>query len=75
MWYRSVHDFEYLVKDASGRLAYTVAIERANVLCAGQNARQQHVLGGTMIFRFEKGAWKIIHRRGDAMVNLQLPTL
>jgi len=67
-------DFEYLVKDVRGRLAYTVAIERASVLCAGQTARQQHLLRATMIFRFEKGAWKIVHRHADTMVDLQLPT-
>ena len=29
-------EFDYLVKDVRGKLAYTVAIERANVLYAGQ---------------------------------------
>ncbi|MCA1703234.1 MAG: nuclear transport factor 2 family protein [Actinobacteria bacterium] len=67
-------DFEYLVKDVRGRLAYTVAIERANVLYAGQTKRQQQVLRATMIFRSEEGAWKIVHRHADTMVNLQLPT-
>jgi ketosteroid isomerase-like protein len=67
-------DFEYLVKDVHGSLAYTVAIERANVLYAGQNARRQQVLRATMIFRLQKGAWKIVHRHADTMVNLQLPT-
>jgi hypothetical protein len=27
-----------------------------------------------MIFRLEKGAWKIVHRHADTMVDLQLPT-
>jgi len=67
-------DFEYRVKDVRGRLAYTVAIERANVLYAGQTERQEQVLRATMIFRFEKGAWKIVHRHADTMVDLQLPT-
>lgn len=67
-------DFEYLVKDVRGRLAYTVAIERANVLYAGQTERQQQVLRTTMIFRLEEGTWKIVHRHADSMVDLQLPT-
>ena len=67
-------DFEYLVKDVRGRLAYTVAIERANVLYAGHTERQQQILRATMIFRFEEGAWKIVHRHADTMVDLQLPT-
>jgi histidyl-tRNA synthetase len=67
-------DFEYLVKDVRGSLAYTVAIERADVLYAGRTERQQQVLRATMIFRFEKDAWKIVHRHADTMVDLQLPT-
>jgi SnoaL-like domain len=67
-------DFEYLVKDVRGRLAYTVAIERSNVLYAGHTERQEQVLRSTMIFRFDRGAWKIVHRHADTMVDLQLPT-
>lgn len=67
-------DFEYLVKDVRGRLAYTVAIERAHVLYAGHTEPQPQILRATMLFRFEKGAWKIIHRHADTMVDLQLPT-
>ncbi len=67
-------DFEYLVKDVRGRLAYTVAIERADVLYAGQTERRPQVLRSTMIFRFDRGCWKIVHRHADMMVDLQLPT-
>ena len=66
--------FEYLVKDVRGKLAYTVAIERAEVLYAGHTERQPQVLRSTMIFRQEKGAWKIVHRHADTMVELELPT-
>jgi ketosteroid isomerase-like protein len=66
-------DFEYRVKDVRGRLAYTVAIERANVIYAGQIEPQEQVLRATMIFRFEKREWKIVHRHADMMVDLQLP--
>ena len=67
-------DFEYLVKDVRGRLAYTVAIERAHVLYAGQAEREPQVLRVTMLFRREHGAWKIVHRHADTMTALQLPT-
>ena len=67
-------DFQYLVKDVQGRLAYTVAIERAHVLYAGQTERQPQILRVTMLFRREHGAWKIIHRHADMMIDLQLPT-
>ena len=67
-------DFEYLVKDVRGKLAYTVAIERGEVLYAGQTEQRPQVLRSTMIFRFEHGAWKIVHRHADTMVDLELPT-
>ena len=66
-------DFEYLVKDVRGKLAYTVAIERSEVLYAGQTERRPQVLRSTMIFRFEHGAWKIVHRHADDMIDLELP--
>jgi SnoaL-like domain len=67
-------DFEYRVKDVRGRLAYTVAIERADVLYAGQAETQEQVLRATMIFRYERGEWRIVHRHADMMVELELPT-
>ena len=67
-------DFEYLVKDVRGRLAYTVAIERAEVLYAGHTQPSEQVLRSTMIFRRDRGDWKIVHRHADTMVDLELPT-
>jgi hypothetical protein len=67
-------DFDYLVKDVRGKLAYTVAIERSNVLYAGHTQPQEQVLRSTMIFRYERGAWKIVHRHADTMVDLDLPS-
>ena len=67
-------DFEYLVKDVQGRIAYTVAIERADVLYAGHTERYHQELRVTMMFRLERGSWKIIHRHADTMVELELPT-
>ena len=67
-------DFQYLVKDVQGRLAYTVAIERANVLYTGHTERRPQILRVTMLFRRDRGDWKIIHRHADTMIDLQLPT-
>jgi hypothetical protein len=67
-------DFQYLVKDVRGRLAYTVAIERSNVLYTGQTERVPQILRVTMLFRRDHGDWKIVHRHADTMIDLQLPT-
>jgi ketosteroid isomerase-like protein len=67
-------DFEYLVKDVQGRLAYTVAIERSNVLYTGQTESRPQILRVTMLFRREHGDWKIVHRHADTMTTLQLPS-
>jgi hypothetical protein len=63
-------EFEYLVKDVRNGLAYTVAIERSNVLYTGRTERQPQILRVTMIFRFERGAWRIVHRHADTMIDL-----
>ena len=70
----AVVEFEYRVKDVRESLAYTVAIERARVVYTGQSAPTQQVLRVTMIFRQEKGRWRIVHRQADTMVELELPT-
>ena len=67
-------EFEYLVTDVRGRLAYTVAIERAMVLYAGHTEVEPQVLRVTMIFRHDNGAWRIVHRHADMMIELELPT-
>jgi SnoaL-like domain len=67
-------EFDYLVKDVQGRLAYTVAIERSNVLYTGQNEVEPQVLRVTMLFRREHGEWKIVHRHADTMTTLVLPS-
>jgi len=68
-------EFEYLVKDVRGPLAYLVAIERAEVLHAGRDGRDPHVLRSTMIFRADPGGWRIVHRHADTMIDLHLPAV
>ena len=66
-------DCEYLAKDVRGDLAYTVAIERSEVRYAGRDEPHRQILRVTMIFRREGGAWRIVHRHADTMVDLELP--
>lgn len=70
----AIASFQYLVKDVQGKLAYTVAIERAEVVYAGRTARSLQVLRVTMVFRAEHGDWRIIHRHADPMIALNLPS-
>ena len=70
----AIVDFQYLVEDVRGDLAYTVAIERSDVLYTGRTELHHQVLRVTMLFRFERGSWRIVHRHADTMVDLQLPT-
>lgn len=67
-------EIEYLVKDVQGRIAYTAAIERSDVVYSGQDEPHHQVLRVTMLFRHERGEWKIVHRHADTMVELELPT-
>ena len=67
-------DFQYLIQDVRGDLAYTVAIERSDVLYAGHTEPHHQVLRVTMLFRLERGSWRIVHRHADTMIDLQLPT-
>lgn len=67
-------EFDYLVKDVRGALAYTVAIERSLVMYTGQSELRAQVLRVTMIFRCENRSWRIVHRHADTMVDLELPT-
>jgi ketosteroid isomerase-like protein len=38
-----------------------------------REANREHFLRATMVFRYENGGWKIVHRHADSMVDLQLP--
>ncbi len=52
-----------------GDLAYTVWIERGQVRVAGRDDYAPLVIRVTHIFRRENGAWKLIHRHGDPLVE------
>jgi ketosteroid isomerase-like protein len=56
---------EILAADARGDLAYTVALEHTSTSIDGRPT--SYVLRVTTIFRREEGAWRIVHRHGDAL--------
>jgi ketosteroid isomerase-like protein len=64
---------EYLSSAVSGDLAYTVTIERSVVRLAGEVADAPMVLRVTHAFRHEEGAWRLVHRHADPLVNTMSP--
>ncbi len=60
---------EPLAMGLSGDLAYAVWIERGEVRVVGRDAFAPLVVRVTHILRRENGAWKIIHRHGDPLVE------
>ena len=60
---------ELLSMAMSGDLAYTVWIERGETRLVGSDELRPSGLRVTHIFRREEGAWKIIHRHADAIME------
>jgi len=67
---------EYLNTEVSGNLGFTVAIERQEeVRLGGQQNPTQRALRVTQIFRKEGGAWKLLHRHADPLMEKKSPTV
>jgi ketosteroid isomerase-like protein len=64
---------EYMSSGVSGDLAYTVSIERSVVRLADQDVPASMVLRVSHIFRREAGAWTLIHRHADPLVETTAP--
>ncbi|MBA3768316.1 MAG: nuclear transport factor 2 family protein [Acidobacteria bacterium] len=66
---------EYLSTGASEDLGFTVAIERQEeVRLGGQQNPTQRALRVTQIFRKEGGAWKLLHRHADPLMEKKSPS-
>ena len=65
--------FEYLATGVGEDLAYTVAIERSEARVTGAERPAPMVLRVTHIFRKEDGAWKLIHRHADPLMEKSAP--
>jgi ketosteroid isomerase-like protein len=66
-------DIEYLALGVSGDLAYTIANERSEALIVGQDKPAPMALRVTHLFRMENGAWKLIHRHADPLMEKTAP--
>jgi ketosteroid isomerase-like protein len=58
-----------LAHGASGDLGYAVWIEHGDVRVEGRDDYVPIVIRVTHVFRRKDGAWKIIHRHGDPVVE------
>ena len=65
---------EYLQVTERGDLGYTVAIERQEAARVGDASPASRALRVTQVFRRESGAWKLVHRHADALVDKQSPS-
>ena len=66
---------EYLSVVVSGALAFTVGIERQEGARVGdQENPARRALRATQIFRREDGAWKLLHRHADPLIEKQVPS-
>jgi ketosteroid isomerase-like protein len=66
---------EYLNSGVSGDLAFTVAIEhQENVRLGDQDKPAPRALRVTQIFKKEEGAWKLLHRHADPLVEKKAPS-
>jgi ketosteroid isomerase-like protein len=60
------YQVEIVAAEASGDLAYVVALEHTTASINGA-APTSYVLRVTSVFRRENGEWKAVHRHGDAL--------
>jgi ketosteroid isomerase-like protein len=66
---------EYLNTGVSGDLAFTVAIERQeDVRLGDQTGSASRSLRVTQVFRREGGAWKLLHRHADPLLEKRAPS-
>ena len=64
---------EYLNAGVSGDLAFTVAIERDEVRLSSQEKSTARALRVTQVFRRVNGAWKLLHRHADPLLEKKAP--
>ena len=65
---------EYVSILVSGDFAYTVGIERQEGARLGDQNPARRALRATQIFRRENGAWKLLHRHADPLVEKKAPS-
>jgi ketosteroid isomerase-like protein len=59
------YDFELVVADVVGDMAFTVGYEHTDAVVNGD--RRKYTLRATQVYRREDGAWKVAHRHADSV--------
>jgi ketosteroid isomerase-like protein len=74
--FRGAKSFEVkrLAHGASGDLGYAIWIEHGEVRVEGRDDTIPVVIRVTHVFRRQDGAWKIIHRHGDPVIEKTVAT-
>lgn len=64
---------EYLNVGVSGDLAFTVGVEHQTDARVGTQPATTRALRATQVFRREAGAWKLLHRHADPLLDKRAP--
>jgi ketosteroid isomerase-like protein len=64
---------ERLVTRSDGKLGYAIQIERIRFQAPGQTNESSCDYRVTMLFSFESGEWKLVHRHADSQMMRQAP--
>ena len=64
---------ERLVTRSDGKLGYVVQIERIRFQVPGQTKESSRDYRVTMLFSYESGDWKLMHRHADSQMMRQAP--
>ena len=59
-----------LVADFGETLAFTVELEHLTRLVDGET--EEMSLRATTVYRREDGAWRVVHRHGDGLMNVEI---
>jgi hypothetical protein len=66
--------YEVIATAASSELASVVQFERGEARITGRPAPLRLDFRVTMVFRWEDGAWRLLHRHADHLFEKQTPT-
>jgi SnoaL-like domain len=65
--------YEILGSSAGSELAHVVQFERGEARITGRETPLRLDFRVTMVFRWEHGAWKLLHRHADHLFDTQKP--